>query len=87
MKMTLNLLRILSITIGALVVLALTPSTRVAAQNSPARGHHHYKLIDVGTFGGPAAGLFDSQRHTKLLTVSEIISPITLPHANEAECN
>ena len=38
-------------------VLALP--TRMAAQSGPAKttSHHHYKLIDMGTFGGPVSSI------------------------------
>ena len=46
-----------SILISATVLLAaVTTSTRLISQNNPAGSdhkHHHYKLIDLGTFGGP----------------------------------
>jgi hypothetical protein len=41
-----------------LVLLAI--SRPLPAQEEPAR-YHHYKLIDLGTFGGPGSGLFESQ--------------------------
>jgi probable HAF family extracellular repeat protein len=48
------------------VVTTITIPTDLAAQKSttPVNNaqHHHYKLIDVGTLGGPAGGLFDSQK-------------------------
>lgn len=35
-----------------LAIAALTIPTRLKAQNQAVQGHHHYKLIDLGTFGG-----------------------------------
>jgi probable HAF family extracellular repeat protein len=52
--MSLNLLRILSITICAL---ALTVGVGAHAQQGSNQKHHHYKLIDLGTFGGPSSYL------------------------------
>jgi uncharacterized membrane protein len=50
--------------IAAMVLIAaLAISVRLAAQEN--QDHHrrtHYRLIDVGTFGGPGSGLFEAQR-------------------------
>jgi hypothetical protein len=44
------------ITVVSLFVALATP-TRMAAQDSTSQNHkhHHYKLIDLGTFGGPTS--------------------------------
>jgi probable HAF family extracellular repeat protein len=39
-----------------LVVLVSVSSAGAQAQSAPPHGHHHYKVIDVGTFGGPGGG-------------------------------
>src|SRR3981081_3523888 len=43
---------------------ALAIPFRLAAQDNQDHPHkyHHYKLIDLGTFGGPGSGIFESQR-------------------------
>jgi len=38
---------------GATTLAGLTMSLQLAAQEQPAAYHHHYKLIDLGSFGGP----------------------------------
>jgi probable HAF family extracellular repeat protein len=59
------------ILVNMLFALAITASVLAQGQDQSAgetsqRGavkkHHHYKLIDVGALGGPASGLFDSQK-------------------------
>ena len=44
---------------ATLMLAAVTPTSSAAQQQN--KTHHHYKLVDVGTLGGPAGGLFDSQ--------------------------
>jgi len=50
-----NSLRTLTISLALLVALALP--ARMTAQSNPRKQpeHHHYKLIDLGTLGGPTA--------------------------------
>jgi probable HAF family extracellular repeat protein len=43
--------------IAATAVAGLSISLQVAAQQHPLAQHHHYKLIDIGTFGGPSGGI------------------------------
>jgi len=40
----------------ALLMVLLFP-TQLAAQGDQGHKHHHYKLIDLGTFGGPLSGI------------------------------
>ena len=51
--------RRLILVIAVAVFALLTGSTGLSAQDDAAKGkkaqHHHYKLIDMGTFGGPAS--------------------------------
>src|SRR6202043_2796098 len=56
--------RTLTCITAVMLFAALASPFPLDGQNSPdhSHKHHHYKLIDVGTFGGPAGGLFDSQK-------------------------
>jgi len=64
--------------------------TRLAAQSDPAKipRHHHYKLIDMGTFGGPKsnpAQEFSLTEHKVMVGWSATSAPTT-PSSNPIVC-
>jgi probable HAF family extracellular repeat protein len=79
--------------VGMMVLVAvLLLSVRISAQNHKGekREHHRYKLIDVGTFGGPESfingsvnGGPDISRRGKVVGASATSVP-TSPHSNTA---
>src|SRR5215472_4769196 len=40
-----------------IVLCALAVPAELAAEDAHTTKHHHYKLIDMGTFGGPASSI------------------------------
>jgi uncharacterized membrane protein len=58
----------------SLLVTLTTPLPLVAADgHDRPRGHHHYKLFQVGTFGGPTSSI-DAPGHPPLVPFTRIIS-------------
>ena len=51
--------RILTFFTAIALLAALSVSVQTAAQNNHRPTHHHYQLIDVGTFGGPSSSTQD----------------------------
>jgi hypothetical protein len=61
-------------TLSLLTVLAIP--VRLAAQDNrdPHHKHHHYKLIDVGTFGGPNTNLITQGVGAQILNNRGIVT-------------
>src|SRR5260370_7227108 len=56
MKDKLRVLGALALGLAAMAMPPMSPAQNTSTQNQTAQ-HHHYKLIQMGTFGGPTSSL------------------------------
>src|SRR5260370_38992991 len=56
MKDNLRVLGALALGLAAMAMPPMSPAQNTSTQNQTAQ-HHHYKLIQMGTFGGPTSSL------------------------------
>jgi probable HAF family extracellular repeat protein len=63
------------------ITIAAAPAAHAAASTidkvDPPAGHHHYKLIDMGTFGGPMSSLPILNQHSAIAGWSATSTPVS----------
>ena len=78
--------RTLTSIIGVLLFAALAIAVQLAAQSYQVHGFPHYKLIDLGTFGGPNSGLATSPVYP-VLNNQETVAGLADSSVSSPNCN